>query len=184
VRLPFGDVQLPDELRRRIESSSGGARDVIAGVRPEHFESAEIAGPDQPGGVRFRTKIDVSSRWAPSSTSTSAWRARRAPISSPSSRRTPGSPSCRGPRTPRRSSPASPRRPTSARAPRPTSCWTRPGSSSSTPRAATTSPRGPPGSARARARGRPSRSRARARDRRRHLEESSGGPSGARAAGH
>jgi multiple sugar transport system ATP-binding protein len=59
VKLPFGDVQLPDELRRRIEGSSGGARDVIAGVRPEHFEAADVAGPDFPGGIRFRTKIDV-----------------------------------------------------------------------------------------------------------------------------
>ena len=64
VRLPFGEVELPDEIRRRLEGSAaggdggGGARDVIAGVRPEHFEAADVAGPDAPG-VRFRTKVDV-----------------------------------------------------------------------------------------------------------------------------
>jgi multiple sugar transport system ATP-binding protein len=58
VRLPFGDVPLTDELRRRLESRKTDSRDVIAGVRPEHFEDAGVAG-EQPGGVRFRTRIDV-----------------------------------------------------------------------------------------------------------------------------
>jgi len=64
VKLPFGDAELPEEIRRRLEGSGGGngggrgARDVIAGVRPEHFEAANVAGPDH-GGIRFRTKIDV-----------------------------------------------------------------------------------------------------------------------------
>jgi multiple sugar transport system ATP-binding protein len=59
IRLPFGDAPLTDDLQRRLESATGtGARDVIAGVRPEHFEDALIAG-DIPGGLRFRTKIEV-----------------------------------------------------------------------------------------------------------------------------
>ncbi len=60
VSLPFGEVELPDELRRRIESAGhGGGREVIAGVRPEHFESADVLDHETPAGLRFRTKIDV-----------------------------------------------------------------------------------------------------------------------------
>jgi len=59
IKLPFGDAKLPDELRQRLEAGDGGkAREVIAGVRPEHFEAAEIAGAEH-AGVRFKTKIDV-----------------------------------------------------------------------------------------------------------------------------
>ena len=58
VHLPFGQAELPDETRRRLESGNGKARDVIAGVRPEHFEDAHVAG-DTHAGLRFRTKVDV-----------------------------------------------------------------------------------------------------------------------------
>jgi len=58
VKLPFGDAELPEAVSGRVENGGAGAREVIAGVRPEHFEAADIAGPDHPG-VRFRTKIDV-----------------------------------------------------------------------------------------------------------------------------
>ena len=58
VHLPFGQAELPDETRRRLESGNGKARDVIAGVRPEHFEDAHVAG-DGHAGLRFRTKVDV-----------------------------------------------------------------------------------------------------------------------------
>jgi multiple sugar transport system ATP-binding protein len=59
LKLPFGDVPLPDEIKGRFKgdgTGGGGARDVLAGVRPEHFEDAAIA--DKPG-LRFRTKLDV-----------------------------------------------------------------------------------------------------------------------------
>ena len=58
VHLPFGQAELPAETRRRLESGNGKARDVIAGVRPEHFEDAHVAG-DGHAGLRFRTKVDV-----------------------------------------------------------------------------------------------------------------------------
>ena len=58
VHLPFGQAELPDETRRRLESGNAKARDVIAGVRPEHFEDAHVAG-DGHAGLRFRTKVDV-----------------------------------------------------------------------------------------------------------------------------
>ena len=43
IHLPIGDVRIPDELRRRLESGSGGGRrGVVAGLRPEHFEDAAL----------------------------------------------------------------------------------------------------------------------------------------------
>jgi multiple sugar transport system ATP-binding protein len=51
VRLPFGDAPIP----AGVEAKS---RDVIAGIRPEHFEDAQF-GEDTPEGLRFKTKVDV-----------------------------------------------------------------------------------------------------------------------------
>jgi multiple sugar transport system ATP-binding protein len=59
VHLPIGDVRIPDELRRRLESGSGGGRrGVVAGLRPEHFEDAALV-PDPSHGTSFKAKIDV-----------------------------------------------------------------------------------------------------------------------------
>jgi multiple sugar transport system ATP-binding protein len=59
VRMPIGDAQLPDHVRSNLQREGGqGARDVIVGVRPEHFEDASIA-PDGPDQLRFRTTVDV-----------------------------------------------------------------------------------------------------------------------------
>ena len=51
VRLPFGEAPLPPHF------AGDGARDVIAGVRPEHFEDAEVE-PDRPG-LRFTARASV-----------------------------------------------------------------------------------------------------------------------------
>jgi multiple sugar transport system ATP-binding protein len=51
VRLPFGDAPLPPDF------AGNGARDVIAGVRPEHFEDADVE-PDRPG-LRFTARVSV-----------------------------------------------------------------------------------------------------------------------------
>src|SRR4051812_24330750 len=62
LHLPFGDVPLSDQLRRRLQAADGGHqgnRDVIVGIRPEHFEDAQFADPELPNCVNFRTKIDV-----------------------------------------------------------------------------------------------------------------------------
>jgi multiple sugar transport system ATP-binding protein len=56
IRLPFGDVALSGELRSRLKGD--GHRDVIAGVRPEHFEDAQFA-HDIEHPLTFRTRIDV-----------------------------------------------------------------------------------------------------------------------------
>ena len=57
VKLPFGDARLDGELRSKLQSV--GDRDVIAGMRPEHFEDAAVAGEDHRDSLDFRTKIDV-----------------------------------------------------------------------------------------------------------------------------
>ena len=59
VELPIGNLRIPGELRRRLDSGSrGGRRGVVAGIRPEHFEDASLV-PDRSRGVVFKTKIDV-----------------------------------------------------------------------------------------------------------------------------
>src|SRR5438105_7061806 len=60
VRLPIGTLPLPDELRRRLETGpSQGRREVIAGMRPDHFEDAAVVGTQQHGGATFKANIDV-----------------------------------------------------------------------------------------------------------------------------
>jgi multiple sugar transport system ATP-binding protein len=57
IRLPFGEVPVPDQLRSRLKGG-GGAKDVIAGIRPEHFEDAHVAGEGLEG-LKFRAKVAV-----------------------------------------------------------------------------------------------------------------------------
>jgi len=54
IKLPFGDTRVPDEIRGKIQN---GKREVIAGVRPEHFEDAVVE-PDKPG-LRFTAPVSV-----------------------------------------------------------------------------------------------------------------------------
>jgi multiple sugar transport system ATP-binding protein len=59
VKTPFGDIPLPDQVRSRLQREPGqGAREVIVGVRPEHFEDAAVE-TDTQHHVKFRTKVDV-----------------------------------------------------------------------------------------------------------------------------
>ena len=57
LHLPFGSTPIPEKMRSAIQSSGGG-REVIVGVRPEHFEDATIEG-EGPGRLKFRAKVDV-----------------------------------------------------------------------------------------------------------------------------
>jgi multiple sugar transport system ATP-binding protein len=58
LKLPFGDTQLPQELAARLDG--GGRRDVIAGIRPEHFEDAAVADERHVGGgMKFKVSVDV-----------------------------------------------------------------------------------------------------------------------------
>jgi multiple sugar transport system ATP-binding protein len=58
VQLPVGNVPIPAHLRSRLQTRADGGRDVIVGIRPEHFEDATIAG-EAIKGLRFRAKVAV-----------------------------------------------------------------------------------------------------------------------------
>src|SRR5215208_79016 len=57
VKLPFGDVRLPQEMHDRL--SQGEGRQLIAGIRPEHFEDASLVGEAKDRGSTFRAQIEV-----------------------------------------------------------------------------------------------------------------------------
>jgi multiple sugar transport system ATP-binding protein len=61
IRMPFGDAPLSDEMVSRLRAADGGhkSRDVIVGVRPEHFEDAAIEDPSTPNLLKFKATIDV-----------------------------------------------------------------------------------------------------------------------------
>ena len=54
VSLPFGTVRLPREKAERVQ----GRGLLIAGIRPEHFEDASVAGKAEEGST-FHAKVDV-----------------------------------------------------------------------------------------------------------------------------
>jgi multiple sugar transport system ATP-binding protein len=59
VKLPIGELAIPDSLRSRLSSGPGGGRDgVIVGLRPEDFEDANLV-QDKNRGITFTAKIDV-----------------------------------------------------------------------------------------------------------------------------
>jgi multiple sugar transport system ATP-binding protein len=55
VKLPFGDAPLPQELKGKVSSGT----EVIAGMRPEHFEDAGVAAERGIQGMKFTTKVEV-----------------------------------------------------------------------------------------------------------------------------
>jgi multiple sugar transport system ATP-binding protein len=57
--LPFGNTSVPDTIKSRMEKGDGKSRDVIVGIRPEHFEDAAVADERQTGGMKFKVTIDV-----------------------------------------------------------------------------------------------------------------------------
>jgi multiple sugar transport system ATP-binding protein len=58
VKLPFGDLPLSDKLRSAVQAGDG-SRDVIVGLRPEHFEDAAVEQDEHADRMTFRTKVDV-----------------------------------------------------------------------------------------------------------------------------
>ncbi|OZM75141.1 ABC transporter ATP-binding protein [Amycolatopsis antarctica] len=59
LKSPFGAVTLSDRVRRLVEAL-GASREVIAGVRPEHFEDAALLDEGQKrGGTTFAAHVDV-----------------------------------------------------------------------------------------------------------------------------
>jgi multiple sugar transport system ATP-binding protein len=59
IKLPFGDAPMTPEIRQKLQSIPGGGRDVIAGVRPEHFEDARLDETSHGHRLKFRAKVDV-----------------------------------------------------------------------------------------------------------------------------
>ncbi|MCB0830810.1 MAG: ABC transporter ATP-binding protein, partial [Solirubrobacterales bacterium] len=55
VELPFATIPLNDDLK----GAAGGDREVICGIRPEHFEDAELIGDHLGDGVTFEAKINL-----------------------------------------------------------------------------------------------------------------------------
>jgi len=52
----LGRATMPADVRTEVQGSATG-REIILGIRPEHFEDARLVG-DKPGGT-FRTRIDL-----------------------------------------------------------------------------------------------------------------------------
>jgi multiple sugar transport system ATP-binding protein len=57
VKLPVADVKLPSELLEAVREHSG--RQLIAGIRPEHFEDASLVGEAADRGTTFKAHIEV-----------------------------------------------------------------------------------------------------------------------------
>jgi multiple sugar transport system ATP-binding protein len=59
VQTPFGDVPLPGRLKHAAQSAHG--KRVIAGLRPESFEDAEIARrQNRTGGHEFEAEVELT----------------------------------------------------------------------------------------------------------------------------
>ena len=59
VKMPFGEMRLPDKVKAGLAKDTSGVRDVIVGMRPEHFEDATIDAGNLPSSMKFRVKADV-----------------------------------------------------------------------------------------------------------------------------
>jgi multiple sugar transport system ATP-binding protein len=57
IKLPFGDVRLPQDVREKIGRAEG--KQLIAGIRPESFEDAGLVGEARDRGTTFRAQIEV-----------------------------------------------------------------------------------------------------------------------------
>ncbi len=55
---PLGDLRLSEERRQKLESISHG-RPVIIGIRPEHFEDAELVGDKRDRGAVMHVTVDL-----------------------------------------------------------------------------------------------------------------------------
>jgi multiple sugar transport system ATP-binding protein len=58
LRTPLGDIDPPAKIRARIEEAGPG-REVIVGIRPEHFEDAALVGDKKAAGQTFSAAVDV-----------------------------------------------------------------------------------------------------------------------------
>jgi len=58
LRTPLGDLELPAEVRAKVDQAGAG-RNLIMGLRPEHFEDAALVGDKKPQGLTFSASVEV-----------------------------------------------------------------------------------------------------------------------------
>jgi multiple sugar transport system ATP-binding protein len=58
LHTPLGDIALPAEVRAKVERSGAG-RNLIMGLRPEHFEDAALVDGKRDEGLTFPATVDV-----------------------------------------------------------------------------------------------------------------------------
>jgi multiple sugar transport system ATP-binding protein len=58
LRTPIGDITLPADRRAKV-TAGATSPELVLGIRPEHFEDAELVGDQRPYGATITRPVDV-----------------------------------------------------------------------------------------------------------------------------